>query len=106
VFRHGEALNNKIELPNETFCCSPFEEKVLGQPHVAEGVSAVIVPGGNLGKDDTNERFYGATDGLGQTSLGKRPEPASRYRTVVTGSRTEKGASANSSSSLSLPAKG
>ena len=75
-----------------TSCRSPVRT-VQGRPHAAGGVSAVIVPGGDPGKDDTDERFDGATDGPGQTSSGKRPEPASRYRIVVTGSRTEKGAS-------------
>lgn len=48
---------------------------------------------GDPGKDDTDERFDGVTDGPGQTSTGKRPEPVSRYRTVMIGSRTEKGTS-------------
>jgi len=47
----------------------------------------------NPGKDDTDERFDGLTGGPGQTSSGKRPEPAGRYRTVITGSRTKKGKS-------------
>lgn len=67
------------------------KEQVRGTPQVAGGVCAVIVPVETQGRTTPHERFDGAAGGLGQTSAGKRPESACRYRIAVTGSRTERG---------------
>jgi len=37
VFRHGEALNNEIGLPNETSRCSPARSRLQGNRMRREG---------------------------------------------------------------------